>query len=241
MLVTKPKVNERWLVSCGETEAEQDDYMFAIDDLLEIFTSFVPIDKNRDMHITRWDIDHPMYSNDHMNIYIHTAGSTYWSQTVYQLAHELCHFSINAGVRSTNFNWFEETICEASSHFFLNEMAKLWSQSDNPRKISYHRSFIDYSQDSLKKVEKFPIKDITNDNSNISNYLKSNCEDRRKNRFVTKKMLPIIIKTPSLWKDVPILGNIDELANFSIFLKEWYALASNDSKVAIKKLIHLFE
>lgn len=63
-------------------------------------------------------------------ILLDAKGYTYWSQIIYQLAHEMTHCIIhilsNVGTRSTP--WIEETICEAMSLYFLDYFATNWSR-----------------------------------------------------------------------------------------------------------------
>ena len=46
----------------------------------------------------------------------------YVSQAAYQFAHELCHMRIPFFV-GEDFRWFEESVCEMASHFFLRKLA----------------------------------------------------------------------------------------------------------------------
>lgn len=41
----------------------------------------------------------------------------YWSQFIFQFAHEFCHYMTFGHVTQT-MRWFEEAICELASHFF---------------------------------------------------------------------------------------------------------------------------
>lgn len=63
-------------------------------------------------------------------ILLDAKGYTFWSQIIYQLAHEMTHCIIhilsNVGTRSTP--WIEETICEAMSLYFLDYFATNWSR-----------------------------------------------------------------------------------------------------------------
>ena len=64
-----------------------------------------------------------------------TARSNYWSQYVYQFAHEYCHYLIDGpmdGERALTM-WFEESICELASIFFINRTAIRWNSFELKR------------------------------------------------------------------------------------------------------------
>lgn len=54
---------------------------------------------------------------------------SYWTQTIFQLSHELCHYVIrqNKGIRDNTLSWFEEILCEAMSLYALRWAADNWA------------------------------------------------------------------------------------------------------------------
>ena len=86
----------------------------------------------------------------------------YWSQTLFQLSHEMCHYAIRQGKTDKTFtiNWLEEIICEAASLYALNYAKNNWrkcslSQLDN----AYSRSIFAYLSSQLnhtiEQLEKY--------------------------------------------------------------------------------------
>jgi hypothetical protein len=55
----------------------------------------------------------------------------YWSQIVYQLAHELCHLNSNyADSVGHKHKWFEEALCEMCSIAVLDKLSRRWNKSN---------------------------------------------------------------------------------------------------------------
>lgn len=52
----------------------------------------------------------------------------YWSQTIYQLAHEMCHYAFRQRKENKGFtlSWFEELICESVSLYALEYASIQW-------------------------------------------------------------------------------------------------------------------
>ena len=53
-----------------------------------------------------------------------------WSQIIYQLSHEMCHYAMRHDKTDKNYvlKWFEETICEAFSLYSLNYYSEHWME-----------------------------------------------------------------------------------------------------------------
>lgn len=77
---------------------------------------------------------------------------SYWSQTIYQLSHEMCHYAFSQCKENKNctLSWFEEIVCEAVSLCALEYAAHNWSNCQlaklNP---IYHTSIESYLNDRL--------------------------------------------------------------------------------------------
>lgn len=52
----------------------------------------------------------------------------YWSQTIFQLSHELCHYAIRQSKKDKSYtlSWFEEIVCEAMSLYALHWSSEHW-------------------------------------------------------------------------------------------------------------------
>lgn len=120
------------------------DSAFVLDDLLYIYSNRVPLDKNRPMLINEGNSG-PIYVTNtplaHELIILNTKQARLWARDVYQLAHELTHFVIFHGIQQPQFKWFEETLAELSSYFFLKQMAAYWAASNNQIKRPMQTAF----------------------------------------------------------------------------------------------------
>lgn len=79
---------------------------------------------------------------------------SYWSQTIFQLSHELCHYAIRQHKTDKDFtlSWFEEIVCEATSLYFLEYAHNNWhSCTLSKRDLHYGESIKVYLLDQLCK------------------------------------------------------------------------------------------
>ena len=55
---------------------------------------------------------------------------SYWTQTVFQLSHEMCHYAIRQHKENKEFtlSWFEEIVCEAMSLYALQYASSAWNR-----------------------------------------------------------------------------------------------------------------
>lgn len=234
------RVNKNWFVGYNDSAEDLSQFKLVVDDVLEVFNQFAPIPLERQMIITKWDRDYPMYSNDHKNIYLCPASPSNWAQITYQLSHELCHFFIYDGIKIQNYKWFEETLCELSSLFFLKQMSKYWNASISLQKKSYHSAFESYFNSAILDVEKVSLTEAGKDSA-LANYLANHDVDRLKNRYFAVKLLPIFEKSNALWKSVPDIATITEASDFRRFLLEWKKIANPEAKKTIQKIVHQFD
>ena len=62
-------------------------------------------------------------------IFLYTHNN-YWSQYVYQFAHEFCHHVVGGpldGLLDSSF-WFEESLCELASCYFMKKVIGIWDK-----------------------------------------------------------------------------------------------------------------
>ena len=84
-------------------------------------------------------------------IYV-TAVDIYWAQIIFQYSHELCHLLIEEPIPE-HFKWFEESLCDLASIYFLYESAEKWPLSF-PDHLDYQTKIRNYISD-LSVGEKF--------------------------------------------------------------------------------------
>ena len=166
-----------------------------------------------------YDIQHgdPETIKSERLIYV-TAVDIYWAQIIFQYSHELCHLLIAEPIPE-QFKWFEESLCDLASIYFLQESAEKWPLSF-PDHLDYQAKIRNYISD-LSVGEKFQLKELFNEQSEYSIYLKTNRYDRSKNRHVALSMLPIFKAAPQIWKSVPLLRTGAEEETLKGFLQRW--------------------
>lgn len=126
----------------------------------------------------------------------------YWNQFIFQFAHEFCHH-MTFGCITQNMRWFEETICELASHFFLLKSAEQWSIAPPyPNWKKYTSRILRYELNRRKQIAYFNIKDLWDSNSNLLSSLQTDEYQRPINNFLAVKLLPYFVDQPSLWKIV---------------------------------------
>lgn len=70
----------------------------------------------------------PRFNISPMYIRLHQQSFNFWSQTIYQLSHELCHYAMHQAKRNKEIwiSWFEEIVCEAMSLYALEYATYYW-------------------------------------------------------------------------------------------------------------------
>ena len=63
-----------------------------------------------------------------IRIRLSQSNLAFWSQTIFQLSHELCHYALrqHKADKSVILHWFEEIVCEAMSLYCLKYSAENW-------------------------------------------------------------------------------------------------------------------
>lgn len=178
------------------------------------------------------------YRNQH--IIILSAKDRLWSQYAYQFAHEYCHYQIQGDVSPT-LRWFEESICELSSYFFMICMSQAWEihpPYENWRE--YAPCLLDYARNAANEnPTKFDL-DFSNPENPNPSYLETHEYDRGKNAYVAVKLLPIFLKAPRLWHAVTILSQIPHDLDFRTSLQHWNAISPEECKESIAEVARIF-
>lgn len=153
--------------------------------------------------------DHPETAPTYDKIHI-CCMDTSWSQIAYQFSHEFCHLLIGSPVPQ-KMRWFEESICELSSLFFMEQLAIVWAKSGILGHPEYAGSFISYCDNRMNSVSNLQnLLDVSDPSSNIWVHAVSECYDRNFNLQIAKLLLPIFRKYPALWETVPLLSRLPE-------------------------------
>lgn len=178
--------------------------------------------------ISHWDKEYPMCcrSTDNKTHIFLTSKDNYWCQYTYQFAHEFCHFIIDGpldGKLETSF-WFEESICEMASMFFLRKVADSWKNPilNFPRALqTFAPSNITYLMNLTHKYPNIdvPLRQWILQKMDVLNEDRYN---RKEYNMIAKVLLPLFKDKPQMWKIVPFLKRIplEQYVNFNHFIKE---------------------
>lgn len=151
----------------------------------------------------------------------------YWSQLIYQFSHEFCHY-MNFGHVPTKLRWFEESICEMASLFFLLKSSELWVINP-PVKNSEHysKSLLNYVLNIYQKDKMYEESFSLSDPAVISQ-LEKDEYNRDMNRRIAIAMLPLFIENPDLWKCIPHLPELSAKNSFHDNLQLLEKLSNQD-------------
>ena len=172
----------------------------------------------------------PQYLSSDNIIYLTVKDGIRESQIIYQLAHELCHYFIKKGIKNDELKYFEESLCELSSHFFLRNKTTYYLNSRFRNLVEYAPVLSDYSSDALASATEFELSFSTS----YDRY------DRNNNKHIVKLILPIFEKTPSLRSEVPKLADI-EASTIGKLLDLWKNKATAEHKKAIQEIQNIFK
>ena len=161
-----------------------------------LFINTVPVLDKEKVSIINPTNTGPTYFKESQIIFLNVDNSN-WNDTqfIFQLAHELCHYYIQSD-ENLIMKWFEETICDLSSLFFLNEISKLYANEGDTQN---HHRFQHYLANCMTDDD-FETFSITLD-IDMERY------DRKKQRYLAIQLLPIFERYPLLWKEIPSLIN----------------------------------
>ena len=116
----------------------------------------------------------------------------YWSQLAYQFCHELCHYLIPHEVIHS-LRWFEESICESASLFFMYRLASYWKTHSLLKQPEYADKIFSYVDSTKNEFHSFNLSDLSDPDSPISHkFLEKDGEyHRMHNRYIANNLLPI--------------------------------------------------
>lgn len=146
----------------------------------------------------------------------------YWSQFIYQLSHELMHYTIRQyrSKDSGKVKWFEETICEAVSLYILQRSGEKWSEcAVSDGNLSYAKHLREYlineynhtGESILEKCHTISALQTIN----------ATCEKQRTERSLERNYLyKLFYSQPSL---LPIVAQYSRYAkdNLLLDLSKW--------------------
>lgn len=167
-----------------------------------------------------------------------SARGTCWCQYIYQFAHEYCHYLVNGpldGEQETTF-WFEESICEMASMYFLKKVTERWI-SWFPVMVS--GTPLSDQEEALVLLKQFapenePYLDaLLNKNAPIEiplyEWIESNTSTLSEPVYhrdlynqIATRLYDVFSTYPDLWKVIPFLyrPSVNEYVDFRSFVKD---------------------
>lgn len=166
---------------------------------------------------------------------------TYWSQMSYQFAHEFCHIlhNYNDSRFDDKNQWFQEGICELSTVWVLQEMAKSWANHppyNNWRdyrfalegyanEILLGQSGAQYNGTSTEWLDKYED-DMREQKQGVYRYDRI-CQ-------LTYKFLPVFQEHPEAWnavRQMPVSNS-----KMKDYMREWYDTVDDQDKEYVKQI-----
>ncbi len=208
----------------NETESSVSNLCTVLDALSNLFSQYVPGLKEKPLTIRYFPSDNtPMCAREWQLILLN-CDISYWNQSAFQFAHELCHYAIPADVHP-KLRWVEETICQAASTFFLFQLEDVFG------KFPYARYFSGYAERAARAKEEFDWKDP----AELAT-LEGNPYLREKNTYVANHLLPVFWEVPKVWAAIPLLGSVHEAPSTQAGLDEWLRLTPPDLRPGLLRI-----
>lgn len=237
MIILKSKYNSEDGIDNWDNNFQYLEYI--LNEINKIYKSYFPDFKTNQLTL-KFDCSSsssaPIYLRKLKTIILN-ADITYWCQVAYQYCHELCHYNIPEDVID-NFRWFEESICEMASAYFMNDLSSKWR--NGIIYPEYHIYLKHYSDNILKNYKDFDLKEITY-NSEIFKSLANNPYKRDYNRKISRILLKAFKKTPLLWSQVPKICYVKNVYSFNDFIIEWAKLSDDHLSNSILSILSLVD
>ena len=220
------------------------DFLFTLDSVVELFGKYFTNMSDKQLTISLQKTSPaPMCIRQANLIYLNTEYNLY-AQAAYQFSHELCHFMIPKDV-TAELRWFEESICQLASIFFLVGLCDHWKKHSiniytNDGKL-YADAFFDYA---IKDAAGETLINIHNPKEFQSLIL--DCEQRAKNKYIANLLLPVFQKYPLTWHAVPYLCNVtfnpnsSQINAFHKALEQWIEISPCESHIGLEAIQNIF-
>lgn len=224
-------------LSVGETIDSVQHFVYVLDCVSMLFQQQIPQIGQKSLTIVNYPHpNHPICYREQQLILLNTSRSA-WSQIAFQFAHELCHYAIPNKVDS-NLRWFEESICEVASLYFLRQIGYYWLDTKVPFTTSdgapYAASFLGYAKDRQSNIVPFDLRDAS-----TIRELEHDCYNRSRNNYVASRLLPIFTQHPEVWTAVPLLCKIHE-PSLGQALDAWILESAPSVHPALLRIRNLF-
>lgn len=128
----------------------------------------------------------------------------YYSQFIYQFAHELAHVRANFAATDHENKWLEETLCETASLYVLRKLSTHWEKNaPNDALKSYRKSLATYAGKIMKTREPLTSETAPAFYQKHRATLRKSATERKLNGAFANLILPLLEKNPEHWKVLP--------------------------------------
>ena len=176
------------------------------------------------MHTMPQMVDPMCSGNDEIDvIYLYTQDRC-WCQYVYQFSHEYCHHVIAGpldGSLVSSF-WFEESICELASCYFMEKVVEIWESSPStPHNLkAFGPQQIEYFSNHLTGIPDLtvPLHEWLSGKISI---LQEPIYHRELYKIIAKSLYYVFKEHPRLWLLLPYFKRVasEEYISFDNWFK----------------------
>lgn len=167
-------------------------------------------------------------------------GDYYYSQIIYQFAHELAHIRADFQPVKHENKWLEETLCETASLFALRQLAIRW-EKDAPNKAlkSYRKHLTPYAQRVIESRKPLTAKTSPRFYQKHRATLRKSATERALNGAFANIILPLLEKEPIHWQSLAHFPR-KKGASLAEHFKTWRQNAPEKHHRFLTKLESLF-
>ena len=172
-------------------------------------------------------------------IFLSTKSNRY-CQWIYQFAHEYCHHLIDGAMSGEikGLLWFEETICELSS---LYHLTRFYEKCSADVILKNQAPLVrDYLNDFLYKNQQLVAIFHRESLSQWGDLLKEPVYHRDLYNAMAVASLPIVLKTPQVWKMILHFGDIRKWNSLEELFEHLLCSATDDYRQSLLDLKKLF-
>ena len=215
----------------ADTPINQRVITLAIECLLSAFSTELPYD----IDVVYSHEEHPkilwrgdIATNQPTTIELTVEKMSLWNQSVYQLAHEVCHMLTNYEVSKQSSNrWLEEALCESASIFVLNSLHKKCLTSDFTGLQTYAPNFKQYADNAEAKyqVENLPAYFEEYHYALRLDPIKGDSRGVRLCNRISGQLTPYLLEDESLWQECKYLSRWEDFKDGDAIedhLTKWY-------------------
>ena len=129
------------------------------------------------------------------------SGDHYYSQIIYQFAHELAHIRADFQPIPHENKWLEETLCETASLFALRQLARQWEKKPpNKHLKNYRKHLTTYADRVIKSRNPLTPKTAPAFYQKHRETLRKSATERALNGAFANLILPLLEKNPQHWQ-----------------------------------------